>query len=129
MTMWDKGSGQDKERRERELKETESFWGSMIKHGSTIFRHPNTQASAFEIIDHIIELRQTVVLDIQKQLVDEQKLIEDTSAGRELLRKVLEERKTMEERLRSSEQERHDRRRNRRRPRSSSRRESCMNLR
>lgn len=71
MTMWDKGSGQEKERRERELKETESFWGSMIKHGSTVFRHPNTQASAFEIIDHIIELRQTVVLDIQKQLVDE----------------------------------------------------------
>ena len=108
MTMWDKGSGQDKERREQELKETESFWARMIKHGSTVFRHPNTQASAFEIIDHMIELSQTVVLDIQKQLVDEQKLIENTSAGRELLRKVLEERKTMEERLWSSEQERYE---------------------
>ena len=80
----------------------------MIKHGSTVFRHPNTQASAVEIIDHMIELSQTVVLDIQKQRVDEQKLIENTSAGWELLRKVLEKRKTMEERLRSSEQERYE---------------------
>ena len=108
-TMWDsKGSGQDKERRERQLKETESFWGSMIEHGSTVFRHPNTQASAFDIIDHIIELRRTVVLDIQKEMVDEQKIMENTSAGRELLRKVLEERKKMEERMRYSEQERHN---------------------
>ena len=107
-TMWDsKGSEQDKKRRERQLKETESFWGSMIEHGSTVFRHHNTQASAFEIIDYIIERRQTVVLDIQKQMVDEHKVIENTSAGQELLRNVLEERKTMEERLRYSEQERH----------------------
>ena len=97
-TMWDKqGSGQDKGRREWELKGTESFWGSMIKHGTTVLRHSNTQASAFEIIHHIIELRPTVVLDIQRQMVDEHKVIEETSAGQELLLKVLEQRKKMEE--------------------------------
>ena len=108
-TMWDsRGSQADKQMRQQALIETAGFWGSMIDQGSTVLRHDNTQASAFKIIDHIIEQKRSVVLDIQRQMVDKRMIIEDTSAGQETMRAVLEEKKKMQERLERSKEELHE---------------------
>ncbi|KAK4133945.1 P-loop containing nucleoside triphosphate hydrolase protein [Trichocladium antarcticum] len=58
------------------------FWGGMLQHGSRIARHDGTAASARAIVASLLaDATSGAVLDIQVQLVDERRTLDDTAAG------------------------------------------------
>ncbi len=56
----------------------------MARRGSKVARHTDDKASAEAIIALIIELESKIVLDIQKEMVDQDKSLQDTAAGQEV---------------------------------------------
>lgn len=83
----------------KELIETKEFWGEMITRGSRVERHDGTKESARTIISNLVDRKIRVVLDIQKQLVDQKKSLHDTDAGQALQSDIIEERKKSERKL------------------------------
>ena len=88
-TMWERVDPAVGERREHELQTTEEFWGFMSKHGSQIRRHYNNKQSALNIISMFVPqslgaVPETVTLDIQKELADEHRTLDQTGAGQVL---------------------------------------------
>jgi hypothetical protein len=92
-TMWSKVDNAEGAERERQLTEKAEFWGAMHKRGSRVFRYNNTVDSARDIVDHILSLEKTVMLDIQDELVNKNMEIQDTSAAVELNAEIIRERK------------------------------------
>lgn len=92
-TMWD---ALDKKEvgvsRETELVRNEDFWGCMVKNGSQVERHYDTIESARNLIDIFLprdcdqrlEPRPQMELAIQREMVDQHKVLESTSAGQEV---------------------------------------------
>ncbi|RDB17360.1 GTPase IMAP family member 4 [Hypsizygus marmoreus] len=75
------------ERRERQLKQI--HWADMMKLGSTVLRFEDTQESAWAIVNHILEStkrrRNSVdAVQIQLEMVEVEKLLAETEAGRTL---------------------------------------------
>ncbi|KAH8751438.1 hypothetical protein BGZ57DRAFT_805262, partial [Hyaloscypha finlandica] len=86
--MWDvKGCGLG-EKREKFL--WKCSWGAAIKSGAAIYRHDNTKRSALRIIDHILSLQGSMVLEIQREMIDQRKTLVKTFIGRQLLKNLLE---------------------------------------
>jgi len=65
---------------EVELMGKPDFWGDMIEHGAQVWRFAGTQQSALEILMSFAS-KATVTLDIQRELVDEDKPLGETAAG------------------------------------------------
>lgn len=88
--------------RESELEKSE-FWGKMIKKGSKVLRQDNGRVSAKSIIEYLVRKRTTanigVALDIQKEMVDEGKTLDQTGAGQEMNAQILAMRKEYEEKI------------------------------
>jgi hypothetical protein len=82
-TMWsqllDEGLGL---RRDQELRE--SYWNLMEKKGSKIQRYDGSASMAEAIVCRLMR-KPTIVLDIQRELVDEGRQLEDTTAGQLIL--------------------------------------------
>jgi hypothetical protein len=96
-TMWEM-VGQDLgTAREKELMDTEEFWGLMLKNGSRVERHNNTQESAKMIVEKFVE-KKKVELDIQNEMVREQRDLHDTAAGKTLESELAQERERSERR-------------------------------
>jgi len=77
-TRWDQvkeSVGADRENRLRE-----HFWSYMIGHGSTITRFYGDRDSAQAMVSQLLGSG-NIVLDIQRQMVDEGKTLDQTSAG------------------------------------------------
>lgn len=87
------------QRKVKQLIETEEFWGGMVARGSRVERHDGTKESARNIISNLVDRKIRVVLDIQKQLVDQNKSLEDTDAGQALQSELIKERKISEAKL------------------------------
>ncbi|KAF1995328.1 P-loop containing nucleoside triphosphate hydrolase protein [Amniculicola lignicola CBS 123094] len=64
--------------RERQLKE--KFWAYMLGHGSNMSRFHGDRPSAVSLVSQLLQ-KDTVVLQLQKELVDEGKQLDDTAAG------------------------------------------------
>lgn len=94
-TMWDTVSSMESsdrkkhDARERELKETPEFWGKMLKLGSSYHRHCNTAESARKIVLQLVNRDPPVATSLQEELVTEQKPLNETSAGQEVLNDLL----------------------------------------
>ncbi|KAL4744736.1 P-loop containing nucleoside triphosphate hydrolase protein [Aspergillus terricola var. indicus] len=69
--------------RERQLIETDEFWGSMVAKGSRVERHDNTKASAERLIRLIVP-QSAVTLAVQSQMVDQHLKLSETTAGKTL---------------------------------------------
>ncbi|KAF6806998.1 hypothetical protein CMUS01_14236 [Colletotrichum musicola] len=92
-TMWNKLDN-DKVgvAREKELVENEEFWGCMVKRGSRVERHDDTAESARRLIDlffardreQSVEPPLQMELAIQREIVDQHKPLESTSAGQKV---------------------------------------------
>jgi len=112
-TMWDKVDETTGAKRENELVTTDDFWGLMYRRGSKVFRHTGSQESALRIVKHILTLDTTIVLEIQDEIVNNKKGIEDTAAAQELNAEIIREKKRhqaeMEEMRRGMEQAMTDR--------------------
>jgi len=92
-TMWSKVSAEDGMRRERELVDTDEYWGFMCKKGSTIFRYADTRQSALDLVGYILGQHMVVTLDIQDEIVNKKRDIEETSAAHELNAEIIREKK------------------------------------
>jgi hypothetical protein len=64
--------------RERQLKN--KFWSYMLGHGSNMSRFHGDRPSAIGLVSQLL-CRDTVVLQLQKELIDEGKQLDDTAAG------------------------------------------------
>ncbi|KAH7904134.1 P-loop containing nucleoside triphosphate hydrolase protein [Hygrophoropsis aurantiaca] len=92
-TRWGPASSVDEEKREDELKET--FFSSMLGHGATCERFLLSHESAWAIVNLVINKGALVeALQIQEELVDLKKRLQETSAGAALyeqLQKICDE--------------------------------------
>jgi hypothetical protein len=68
--------------KEQQLKTEQNFWGGLIARGSKLFRQDDGILSGKRIIDHLIERRYKIVLDIQREMVDRDDRLDQTAAGR-----------------------------------------------
>jgi hypothetical protein len=96
-TKWSDVKKEDGERRTKQLEKV--YWKEMIEHGSTVLALEDSCQSAWMVVDLIIESNYEKIgaLQIQKELVDDRKLIPDTEAGRELRSGLKNLIKTLEE--------------------------------
>lgn len=77
-SRWSEVSEDLGSKRERELRE--DFWAYMLHKGSMLGRYTGDRPSAVTLISQILS-KDTVVLDLQKDLVDEGKDLNETLAG------------------------------------------------
>ena len=87
-TMWGDVSLEKGQQHEQQLRST--YWEEMLQQGSVIMRVHGDSASAWEIVNHILESSRVEFVRIQEVLLELQKVIPDTDAGR-TLRYTLEE--------------------------------------
>ncbi|KOC13667.1 hypothetical protein AFLA70_442g000910 [Aspergillus flavus AF70] len=87
-THWNDFQRPDLERFEEELETT--YWKDMIEYNGRAFRQENLD-TAREIINHIINLAKAggIILQVQKQRVDQQMPVSETSAGHTLNSELL----------------------------------------
>lgn len=99
-TMWTSlestDDGQEIGRRREEELRMPQFWGSMVDRGSEIVKHDGTKESAQSIISRLVDKGSQVVLDIQVQLVEENKTLDETSAGQFIQQELLDARRRFE---------------------------------
>jgi len=81
--MWGEVSKEIGEAREQELLTKDIFFKPALDKGASLKRHENNPASAYKILRAIID-NHPLLLQIQRELVDEKKDISQTSAGKEL---------------------------------------------
>ena len=101
-TMWDRVPEAEAVRRESQLVETPEFWGWMTSQGSKVLRHNNTADSAMRIVEEFVSKSKTT-LDIQNQMVNEKKTLDETGAGRELENEIAKERELFAKELREAQ--------------------------
>jgi hypothetical protein len=72
------------ERREEELKTTDTFWARMISHGSRTMRHTGDRQSAQAILSSILAAQTEFTLDIQTEIIDQGLPLDQTTVGKYL---------------------------------------------
>jgi len=80
-TMWDKVDALAGLEREKELRS--GCWKGMINQGSKTVRYRNTRDSAWDILDSVIGHTRVAML-LQEQMVDMQRQLRETDAGKTL---------------------------------------------
>ncbi|ESK95348.1 hypothetical protein Moror_3873 [Moniliophthora roreri MCA 2997] len=93
--------------REAQLKQEDKFFKPALEKGAQIVRHDNTPENARAILCYLIE-RKPLPLQIQIELVDEQKTMPQTAAGAELNRELLEQSRKHEKEMRELREEMQD---------------------
>ncbi|KZM21060.1 uncharacterized protein EKO05_0011164 [Ascochyta rabiei] len=85
--------------REQQLCDSPNMWKQMIDHGSKVMRQDRDEASAREILEYLIKRKKPVTLDIQVELVDNKKNLNETGAGQELHAELEKQKKHYEKQL------------------------------
>ncbi|KAM0491535.1 hypothetical protein ACHAP8_010580 [Fusarium lateritium] len=108
-TMWDDLKDLKKykqaEMREKDLKQTERFWGYMLENGSSYHRYENTSESAQDIVKRLAMHDKPIVTALQKEIVDDHRTLIETSAGKALNDDILKVQEKYEKRLEAMEKE------------------------
>ena len=88
-SMWDLADSSAAEGREKELRER--FWNHFIEKGSKVCRVDHRRLMAFPVLDVLLggAEAQGKVLQIQRELVDDMKTLDQTEAGRQLSKEIL----------------------------------------
>lgn len=89
-TMWEQVSESVGAEREKELRTTQEFWGSMMKKGSRIERYWNNKESAVTLVSLLIQASQSAdvvqtPLQIQNEMVNGATELNATEAAREIM--------------------------------------------
>jgi hypothetical protein len=96
--MWD-----DEEYREthveRERYLSNLIWKDTVKSGAAMYRHDDTRRSALRIIGHILSLQGGMVLEIQREMIDQRKTLDQTFMGQQLVEDLLKKEIKLEEEL------------------------------
>jgi hypothetical protein len=97
-TMWDVGDHWGiRERREKLL--WNRYWRAAVKSGAVMLRHDNTKSSALRILDHILSFQGGIVLEIQREMIDQPKTLDQTFVGQRLVDDLLEREAKLEDEL------------------------------
>jgi len=98
-TMWDKVEEEEGRRREQELRNKQTFWGSLVSRGAQVMQHrgPDLAASAKKIAESLIQ-KDTIVLQLQEEL-DRSGTLSNTSAGRLLTGEIEDIKKKHQEEM------------------------------
>ncbi|KAF6824170.1 hypothetical protein CPLU01_11017 [Colletotrichum plurivorum] len=107
-TMWEDVKEEQGNKREEELKKRPEFWGEMINKGSTVFRHQNTQESALNLVKYFLEKppgEATTILDLQREMVDQGRSLDQTGAGQEVDEGLAKERESQKSHLETLQKE------------------------
>lgn len=112
-TMWGNLNGPglsraEGEKRQKELLEKKEWWGMMHRRGSQVYEYGNDKASAMIIISCLVRLQTTTVLDIQKEMIEDHRSLENTSAGQEVEKELQELKHKHEEDLANLEAEKEE---------------------
>ncbi|KAG5658581.1 hypothetical protein KAF25_010762 [Fusarium avenaceum] len=114
-TMWDITNEEVAVMREKELKETNHFWGWMLSQGSSCHRYNNTPECARQIVLSLTGRGPPIVTDLQTQMVDNGLSLEETAAGQDLntallkeIKKLTQKQRALEEHIKAAEKT-HDR--------------------
>ncbi|KAF8983218.1 P-loop containing nucleoside triphosphate hydrolase protein [Cyathus striatus] len=83
-TKWSKVDNATGNDRVQQLKD--NYWKGMIQNGSKVFKFDDTTKSAWEMVDHLLRKSRLNgdILQLQQELVDLDKILPDTDAGKEL---------------------------------------------
>jgi hypothetical protein len=98
-TFWEQTDPAVGEKREHQLKVTEEFWGKMVANGSRVFRHDKKITSGTQILQYLLDLSGKATYDIQVDMVDNKKALDETAAGAEVQTQVDKLRKEYEKKL------------------------------
>lgn len=108
-TFWDRAFGLEGEARERELTEKNHFWAEFVQKGARVERHSGTKESAMKIfdrtVDRVLGLRAATVLQIQKEMVVEQRRLHQTSAGQVVEAELIEQKESSTKELKKTRAE------------------------
>lgn len=104
-TMWDRVAPQEGADRESELRSNEDFWGWMISKGSRVERHGNNRESAMRLIGTFVDQGSKITLELQHQMVNESKTLDQTDAGIELQSEIAKEREKFSEQLKEAREQ------------------------
>ncbi|KAH8775312.1 hypothetical protein F5883DRAFT_518737 [Diaporthe sp. PMI_573] len=93
-TMW-KASTNESTRREFEerqenLRVNPEFWGEMAFHDSPVLRHNDNVDSALSIVQYILNQNRQTILQVQREMMEDGKQLDETLAGQELNRELLD---------------------------------------
>jgi len=103
-THWPKAISETELKRERQLKEHQRMWKTMIQNGCKVWRQNRDQESALEIIEHLIALRKP----FHPQLAEEMgggATLDETAAGKEIEAEFDRIKKDFEKRLEETRKE------------------------
>ncbi|RSL74410.1 hypothetical protein CEP53_000243 [Fusarium sp. AF-6] len=104
-SMWNKLRDEDRNealRREQEL--IDEYWGPMQKKGSYVDQFDGTSESAFGLVYQLAG-KESVVLDVQREIMDEDKSILGTAAGMDLANKLKQDIQAYQAKVDELEQE------------------------
>lgn len=104
-THWDSVDRKKGRQRELELQQEENYWAPLIREGSSVLRHDKNEVSGLKIINHLIDRKNRMTLDIQRELVDKNMRLEQTGAGSELATAVERLLQQYEQKIRNIERE------------------------
>ena len=79
-THWDTEKRAVAEEREKQMMETEDWWGYMVSKGSKVRRFKNTEESAHDVLFDFMD-KERIVLQIQKEIVEQGLDVKQTQAG------------------------------------------------
>ena len=102
-TMWDRVEQSQGEFEGRENELRKRYWANMIANGAQMTRHDNTAQSARSVIARLV-FKKPIVLEIQRELVDQQKKLSETSAGVEVNKEMDRIRKLHEKELKETKE-------------------------
>jgi hypothetical protein len=98
-TRWQNVDPDEGLQREQQLCSSPKMWKRMIDFGSKVMRQDRDEISASEIIQYLLQRRKSVTLDIQVELVDNKKKLNETGAGQELHAELEKQKKEYERQL------------------------------
>lgn len=108
-TMWKASSNEsirrEFEERQEALRLNPEFWGEMSTHGSPVLRHDDSKDSALSIVRLILRQNSRTTLQVQREMMEDGKTLDETLAGQELSRELLKQRRLFEKRLQDAQEE------------------------
>ncbi|KAM0543977.1 hypothetical protein ACHAPJ_012072 [Fusarium lateritium] len=98
-TMWNILRREDRQRAlQREQQLIDNFWSPMIDRGAYVAQFNGTPQSAYPLIHQLAD-QQSVVLDIQREIVDQDRSILETATGATLAQKLRDDHEAYQLRL------------------------------
>jgi hypothetical protein len=70
--------------------------GVSLKSVAAVYRHDDTKKSAWRILNYLLSLQGGMVLEIQREMIDQRKTLDQTFIGQQLLKDLLERKRELE---------------------------------